>query len=293
MLLRVLDGNHRLDEKCLVMAFFLIIISFGSSSLAKKYSLADFDTGLTIQVSTLEPQQAESLLQEIKRDPNIRFGGTGNYCHCRAHAVSQKLERKGVLTGKVFVMGNLRALNEKAMDGFDDWGWHVAPFVLVNHGPRTVISVIDPRLFDHVVSLQVWMDRMSSLPGTKINKVLLTQRFNYFWPVGGVIKTFSKSITDNNHVNFVDQIRRESWWKIDDRDMQECLAEAKEDENSSKGLDLSHRRTYYTEDQKRWLRGEPNIKGPIALYARYESAKDDDERESIILQIRKLHQHDE
>ena len=72
--------------------------------------------------------------------------------------MSRLLEKKKVVTGKIFVEGDLKVTTKNAPQGYVEWWYHVAPIVMIegNDHKRHMV-VIDPSIFDHPVTPDEWI----------------------------------------------------------------------------------------------------------------------------------------
>jgi len=135
--------------------------------------------GTTQTVSVVNDEYALKLFQEMTVQNKIPFGFPEDGCFARAHEMSYQLQEKGIFTGKVFAIGQFRVASNKALKGAVTWGFHVAPFLIVNSGKGEEIWVIDPSLFYEPISLQNWLEKLTAQPKSKLSNVYLASRFIY------------------------------------------------------------------------------------------------------------------
>lgn len=92
--------------------------------------------------------------------PCIPFAYPTNWCWTRAHAMAQILiHEHGVVPGKVWIRGRLRAATRNDPDCQVRWGWHVAPLLMARKGEEgdEFPVVFDPSMFDEPVTRDEWV----------------------------------------------------------------------------------------------------------------------------------------
>lgn len=135
--------------------------------------------GRTIPITVMNDEFAIKIFQEMTVQGKIPFGFPEDGCYARAHEMARLLEKRKVLTAKVFALGKFRIDTEKAKNGSVTWGFHVAPVIEVDDGKEKHLWVIDPSLFYEPVSLEAWLKSLTSHPKSQLNEVFLTSRFIY------------------------------------------------------------------------------------------------------------------
>jgi hypothetical protein len=114
---------------------------------------------------------ANYLFEIMKDQPEIPFENPIDGCAARAHAMSRILEDMHIISGKIFLTGDLNVQNK---DGTSiNWNYHVAPYL---KGENTDY-VLDPSLFEKAVPLTVWEKRQTEF-GYK-DESFVTNRFHY------------------------------------------------------------------------------------------------------------------
>ncbi len=136
-------------------------------------------SGKVFKVSLLTEDQLNKLFQEMAEQKHIPFCYPEDGCYARAHEMTQLMEKKGVVTGKVFLEGDLRVETTNAPKGFVEWWYHVAPFVAVKKEGKTILYVIDPSLFKKPVTIDEWVKLQTSHKNGKIDEIYHTKRYNY------------------------------------------------------------------------------------------------------------------
>ena len=91
-------------------------------------------TGSEFNVSVVSEKFAQELFQEMVNQAHIPFAYLEDGCYARAHEVSRLLVKKSVITGKVFVEGDLRVKTKNSHKGYIEWWYHVAPTLIVDKG---------------------------------------------------------------------------------------------------------------------------------------------------------------
>ena len=88
--------------------------------------------------------------------PCIPFNYPDDGCWGRAHEMYRLMGNAGVQADKVWIFGALVAGSANNPYCKVNWGWHVAPTLLVDSGGRQQIYVIDPSLFPGPVPQATW-----------------------------------------------------------------------------------------------------------------------------------------
>ncbi len=132
-------------------------------------------------VTVVNDEYALKIFQEMTVNGKIPFGFPEDGCFARAHEMSRELENDNpkVMTGKVFATGLFRLENDKAATGAVSWGFHVAPFFILDNGHGRHIWVIDPSLFYEPEPIEKWLTELTSGVKSELKEVFLTSRFIY------------------------------------------------------------------------------------------------------------------
>ncbi len=106
----------------------------------------------------LTPDAANALFAELSAQGHIPFNWPRDGCFARAHEMRRLMAEKGVESAKYWNYaspGEVLTVPGTSI-GTVEWGWHVAPSVMVQgpNGPQPM--VIDPSLFDKPVTPQEW-----------------------------------------------------------------------------------------------------------------------------------------
>jgi hypothetical protein len=133
----------------------------------------------SIPISVISEKYAQELFDMLKNRPEIPFLYPQDGCYARAHQMSLILEKMGIITGKVFVTGDLRVETPRSPDGYVEWGWHVAPIIMVRRGNKSVPMVIDPSIFQHPVTVSEWTGIQTRHPGGYAQETYRTNRYSY------------------------------------------------------------------------------------------------------------------
>ena len=114
-------------------------------------------------------------------DPCIPFRYPPNGCWIRAHLMCYLMTDEGETPEKVWIAGDLLALSSNVPECHVDWGWHVAPTLMVTQtsGPD-IKMVIDPSLCDKPVTLEEWKSLQGDTSAT-----LTPSSWDKYWPDGG------------------------------------------------------------------------------------------------------------
>jgi hypothetical protein len=131
--------------------------------------------GSKVTLNIISEKKALSLFKTLQGKKQIPFDYAPDGCYARAHRMSLMAQRRGVITGKVFIEGKLDPFPN---DGWS-WRYHVAPVVAVKIGKHTQLQVIDPSLFDRPVSISEWSEKsVGSMISNPFN-IILRNRFAY------------------------------------------------------------------------------------------------------------------
>jgi hypothetical protein len=152
--------------------------SFGTSFIPGSANVED-NNGEEIQISVLTEWEVQEYFNLMKSQSHIPFSYPEDGCYARAQEMSLLLEQYGVVTGKVFIEGDLRVETNNSPKGFVEWWYHVAPIVLVDTGEKVEQYVLDPSLFDRAVPLEVWTNTQTAHNPGQQSEVYITKRFNF------------------------------------------------------------------------------------------------------------------
>jgi hypothetical protein len=132
-------------------------------------------------VELFNMMKAQSCVPCSATDPCIPFKYPYNGCWIRAHLMCYLMIAEGETPEKIWIAGNLLALSSNVPECHVDWGWHVAPTLMVQQtsGPD-IKMVIDPSLCDQPVTPDVW----KSLQGDP-SATLTPSSWDQYWPNGG------------------------------------------------------------------------------------------------------------
>lgn len=139
-------------------------------------SLKD-NNGRRFAVSVVTFEHALRIFQSLEhgtwRTAESLFDG----CYARAESMAYRLEKRGIVVGKVMAMGQFQILSDVLKRGTVTWGFHVAPIIVVDEGGQRGVWVLDPALFAEPVPLESWLALLVQNPRAKLNEVFLTNRF--------------------------------------------------------------------------------------------------------------------
>jgi len=118
-----------------------------------------------IDPHTLPPvcrRDAETFFSNVRRQPHIPFQFSGNGCWARAHETCRLIEEHfdhdlRDVVAKIWNFGDLRVRTDNSPDCLVTWAYHVAPVVKVD----AEFLVIDPSLFERLVTINEWLDKQS------------------------------------------------------------------------------------------------------------------------------------
>lgn len=163
--------------KNIIFAFLFVLASF--ASWAEVTSLKDF-SGAKISVSVLSEEEARQVYAKILKWDHIPFKYGDDGCDARAFEIGHLLEKKeSILVGKIFIEGEIWVESPNISTGEVGWWMHVAPFVVVRKGKKNTVMVIDPTLFDKLVSKEEWVRRLKQHRNTHVDRVFYKDRFHY------------------------------------------------------------------------------------------------------------------
>lgn len=120
--------------------------------------------------SGISPQEAQRAFN-IAATPNcpaanptapcIPFQYPRDGCWGRAHEMCRLLIAAGFAPRKVWIFGRLRVKTKNDPNCAVEWGWHVAPTLLVNTGSSSQVWVVDPSMFQSAVAQANWVSAQS------------------------------------------------------------------------------------------------------------------------------------
>jgi hypothetical protein len=135
--------------------------------------------GKETTISVVSEAQAQSLFSQMARQSRIPFRYPEDGCYARAHAMSALMERRGIVSGKAFIEGDLRVSTPHSPGGSVSWWYHVAPIVLVEKDGELMPYVIDPSIFNRAVPVEEWYRIQTQHRGRGIDRTYKTVRFAY------------------------------------------------------------------------------------------------------------------
>lgn len=141
---------------------------------------ASDQSGQQIEMSSISMKKAMKLFKKIAEDKKIPFGYPEDGCYARAHMMAKLLEKKGVISGKIFIEGDLRVNTKNSPKGYVEWWYHVAPVIKIKENGVEKNYVFDPSLFDRPVPVEDWVSTQTSHEGGRRDEVYATKRFNYY-----------------------------------------------------------------------------------------------------------------
>ena len=136
-------------------------------------------SGKSFKISLLTPKQAEDIFREMAEQKNIPFCYPEDGCYARAHEMTRLMEKKGIISGKIFLEGDLKVETKNTPKGYVEWWFHVVPLVAVKKGDKIVLSVIDPSIASSPLTIEEWVAKQTSHPKGKAEALYKTERFNY------------------------------------------------------------------------------------------------------------------
>ncbi len=118
----------------------------------------------------IEPDQAAAILAEFAAADDLALGFPADGCYARTHLMVQRLLDRGLAPSKAWAFAAsatdlLWMETPDHPDGRVQWGYHVAP-VLVVRGPDgdRRERVLDPLLFDRPVPIEEWRSALHDTP---------------------------------------------------------------------------------------------------------------------------------
>lgn len=131
--------------------------------------------------------------------PCIPFKYPTDGCFARAHEMVRLMQLEGEQPEKVWIFGSLVAGTSNDPDCHVDWGWHVAPTLMVTTSGSLEKRVIDPSLSDHPITPEAW----KTLQGDP-NATLAFTGWEQYFPDGTIDNSFSE--TQSDLVNYRDAL---------------------------------------------------------------------------------------
>jgi len=146
-------------------------------SPAMQVTLLTSSAELSPTLTTVTPARAQELFSlvadrscdAIAPQPTcIPFLYPRDGCAARAHEMCRLMILGGEQPGKLWIYGTLQADTRNDPDCKVNWGFHVAPTLMVDVGFRTQLQVIDPALFGRPVSKAEWKRRLGDSKATLV-----------------------------------------------------------------------------------------------------------------------------
>ncbi len=140
-------------------------------------------------ISVVSSSTAQKLFSKLAPRKDIPYLAPDDGCYVRAHQVSKALEDLGIISGKIFIEGDLRAASPTNPGKTISWdsGFHVVSFVFTKNSKRKLVPLIlDPTFFPAPVSLEHFIESVTG--STKLNgnprltKIFFRNRFTYTDP---------------------------------------------------------------------------------------------------------------
>jgi len=118
----------------------------------------------------------------------IPFKYPDDGCYARAHEMCRRMRDVGEDPKKVWIFGSLQARTANIPGCHTNWGWHVAPTLLVDTPLGQETHVIDPSLCYEPVTVERWK-AIQDDPNATIQHTT----WEKFWPNGGTDPDFSQT----------------------------------------------------------------------------------------------------
>ena len=118
----------------------------------------------------------------------IPFKYPDDGCYARAHEMCRRMRDMGEDPKKVWIFGSLQARTANIPGCHTNWGWHVAPTLLVDTPLGQETHVIDPSLCYEPVTVERWK-AIQDDPNATIQHTTWEQ----FWTNGGTDPDFSQT----------------------------------------------------------------------------------------------------
>jgi len=130
-------------------------------------------------------------------------------CWGRAHSIYADIKAEGHDSGKIWTYGSLRVRTANRPRCRVGWGWHVAVTINLEGQGR---SVIDPSLFDRIVSVEDWLTIQNGRSrDTRFTegRVFYRKRNGRFWTDNTMRKT--KRVLETYRLILIEQAERKGW----------------------------------------------------------------------------------
>ena len=118
----------------------------------------------------IESDQASAIFTEFVAAEELVLGFPADGCYARTHLMVQRLLDRGLAPSKVWAFAaSVADLLWMEVPGHPDgrvqWGYHVAPALLVRTpNGETCEMVLDPLLFDRAVLVEEWANALHDTP---------------------------------------------------------------------------------------------------------------------------------
>lgn len=136
-------------------------------------------SGQPFPVDIISFDYAKQLFDVFARQERIPFRYPNDGCYARAHAMTRMLERRGITAGKAFIEGELRVETPNDPSGFVEWGYHVAPTILIERDGVVHQYIMDPSMFTEPVPIERWEHEQVKHPGAFVSRLYNTPQYQY------------------------------------------------------------------------------------------------------------------
>ncbi|MCB0368420.1 MAG: hypothetical protein KDD45_03025 [Bdellovibrionales bacterium] len=183
--------------KSLFLFLFSFAVGLSSYNLENGFQRSPNDPK-TVSISIINKEEANKLFKELSAHKEIPFRYPIDGCYARAHAMAQIAEKENITTGKVFIVGYLRVKTDSTNYPLVEWGWHVAPIVVVEDGKQDQVGpqrehnvqyknykimVLDPSLANKPLSIAEWKNIMKydgDGGRPEVKKIYFGARYQYY-----------------------------------------------------------------------------------------------------------------
>lgn len=137
------------------------------------------EDGTTVSgITVMSYEDLVTTFYSLASEKDIPFAYPEDGCYARAHKMAMLMEKRKIISAKVFIEGDLEVETSYSPSGTVVWWYHVAPVVLVKKDGKLLPYVLDPSIFNRPVSAEEWFD-IQTKKRKSSKKVYYTPRFVY------------------------------------------------------------------------------------------------------------------
>lgn len=131
-----------------------------------------------VSLSKIDEKSLQKVFKIIANNEDIPFAYIVDGCYARSHAIARLLDQEQIISGKIFIEGDLY-FQSKKFDTEIGWSYHVANIVLLSKNGKEIPMVIDPAIKSAPMTIEEWKGFFLKNKKTKIKEMYFQNRFAY------------------------------------------------------------------------------------------------------------------